>query len=236
MDARPAGRVGSGGRVMTLVVVNAVGLTPRALKHMPRTAKLGDDGFHARVGHDRPGGHLLGAVDVRDRPDADRPRHRRQRLVLPRPRRGLPLAPAQQARAGREGVGDRAPLEARLPRGEPVLVVRDGRLDGPDRHAAPDLPRRRPQVARTLHLSAAAARQPDRPAGRLPALSVLGPDGEHQVVEVDRRRGQDRARQRAAGPAAGLPAAPRLRPPALRPRGPGGAQGRARARRRRSAT
>ena len=50
---------------MTLVVVNAVGLTPRALKHMPRTAKLGDDGFHARVGHDRPGGHLLGAVDVR---------------------------------------------------------------------------------------------------------------------------------------------------------------------------
>ena len=65
---------------------------------------------------------------------------------------------------------------------------------------------------------AAAARQPDRPAGRVPAVPVLGPDGEHQVHQVDRRRGQDRARQRAARPAARLPAAPRLRPPALRAR------------------
>ena len=31
---------------MTLVVVDAVGLTPKALKHMPRTAKLGADGFN----------------------------------------------------------------------------------------------------------------------------------------------------------------------------------------------
>ena len=58
--------------------------------------------------------HLLGAVDVPHRPRADRPRHRRQRLVLPRPRRGLPLAPAQQARPGREGVGDGAARQARL--------------------------------------------------------------------------------------------------------------------------
>ena len=36
---------------------------------------------------------------------------------------------------------------------------------------------------------AAAARQPHRPARRLPALPVLGPDGEHQVHQVDRRRG-----------------------------------------------
>ena len=50
---------------MTLVVINAVGLTPRALKHMPRVSKLGNDGFQARVGHDRPGGHLLRAVDAR---------------------------------------------------------------------------------------------------------------------------------------------------------------------------
>src|SRR4051794_19571159 len=34
---------------MTLVVINAVGLTPRALEHMPRLSKLGDDGFHARL-------------------------------------------------------------------------------------------------------------------------------------------------------------------------------------------
>jgi len=34
---------------MTLVVVDAVGLTPRVLKHMPRVAKLGADGFSAAL-------------------------------------------------------------------------------------------------------------------------------------------------------------------------------------------
>ena len=127
------------------------------------------------------------------------------------------MAPAQQARAGREGLGDRATRQARLPRREPVLVVRDGRDDRPDGHAAAHLPRRRAQVARLLHVPAPAPRQPDRAAGRVPAVSVLGPDGEHQVDGVDRGRRQDRARQRATRPAAGLPAAPRLRPPAVRP-------------------
>src|SRR4051794_28384556 len=32
---------------MTLVVIDAVGLTPRALQHMPRLSKLGSDGFQA---------------------------------------------------------------------------------------------------------------------------------------------------------------------------------------------
>jgi predicted AlkP superfamily pyrophosphatase or phosphodiesterase len=34
---------------MTLVVACAVGLTPRALRHMPRTTRLADDGFQARL-------------------------------------------------------------------------------------------------------------------------------------------------------------------------------------------
>jgi predicted AlkP superfamily pyrophosphatase or phosphodiesterase len=34
---------------MTLVVVDAVGLTPRALKHMPRTSKFGAEGFSAAL-------------------------------------------------------------------------------------------------------------------------------------------------------------------------------------------
>ena len=34
---------------MTLVVVNAVGLTPRALEHMPRLSRLGAEGFRARL-------------------------------------------------------------------------------------------------------------------------------------------------------------------------------------------
>ena len=140
-------------RGMTLVVIDAVGLTPRALKHMPRVSKLGADGFQARLDTIVPAVTCSVQATLLTGLTPDRPRHRRQRLVLPRPRRGLPLAPAQQARAGREGVGDRAPRQARLPRREPLLVVRDGRLDRPDRHAAPDLPRRRPQVAGLLHVS-----------------------------------------------------------------------------------
>ena len=34
---------------MTLVVIDAVGLTPRALEHMPRVSRLGSDGFQARL-------------------------------------------------------------------------------------------------------------------------------------------------------------------------------------------
>ena len=151
-------------------------------------------------------------------PGADRPRDRRQRLVLPRPRRGLPLAPAQPARAGREGLGDGAAGQARLPRRERLLVVRDGRDDRLHGHAAPDLPRRRAQVARLLHRPAGAARPPDRAARRVPAVHVLGPDGGHRVVALDRGGGARMLLDAEdARPADGLPAAPRLRPPALRP-------------------
>src|SRR3954452_13604722 len=38
-----------GGGRMTLVVIDAVGLTPRALRHMPRVSKLGADGFSAAL-------------------------------------------------------------------------------------------------------------------------------------------------------------------------------------------
>src|SRR3954447_19421516 len=34
---------------MTLVVINAVGLTPRALLHMPRLSRLEKEGFRARL-------------------------------------------------------------------------------------------------------------------------------------------------------------------------------------------
>jgi predicted AlkP superfamily pyrophosphatase or phosphodiesterase len=34
---------------MTLVVIDAVGLTPRALEHMPRLSRFGSDGFQARL-------------------------------------------------------------------------------------------------------------------------------------------------------------------------------------------
>ena len=122
--------------------------------------------------------------------DADRPRHRRQRLVLPRPRRGLPLAPAQQARAGREGLGDGAARAspASAPRTcaggtrwarRPTSPSRRGRSTTPTGASRPT----------ATPIPPAAARQPDRPARRVPAVPVLGPDGEHHVVALDRRRG-----------------------------------------------
>ena len=49
---------------MTLVVIDAVGLTPRALKHMPRLSKLGSGRLPGEPGPDRPRGHLLRAGDA----------------------------------------------------------------------------------------------------------------------------------------------------------------------------
>ena len=112
------------------------------------------------------------------RPDADRPRHRRQRLVLPRPRRGLPLAPAQRARAGREGLGDRAPRAspASAPRTSaggtrwarrPTSPSRRGRSTTPTAASRPTATRTRPQ----LHDDLTGA------LGDVPAVPLLGADG-----------------------------------------------------------
>ena len=171
---------------MTLVVIDAVGLTPRALTHMPRLRRARRRGLPGPRGPRAARRDLLRAVDLPHRARADRPRDRRQRLVLPRPRRGLPVAPAQRARAGREGVGDRAAREARLQGRERLLVVRHGRLDRPHGHAAADLLRRRQEGARLLHVAAGAARPAHGRAGGVPPLHVLGPDGGHHVVALDR--------------------------------------------------
>src|SRR5918994_671229 len=178
-------------------------------------------------------GHLLRAGEHAHRPPADGARHRRQRLVLPRPRRGLPLAPAQQARPGREGLGDGAPGAAGLQGGERLLVVRDGREHGLHGHAAADLLRRRREGARLLHAAAVAARPAHGRARRVPALHVLGPDREHHLVALDRRGIAQAPRLRAARHAPRVPAAPRLRPPAVRAGRPGVRGGGRRARRRR---
>ena len=85
----------------TLVVLDVVGLTPRLLAHMPRLRAVADGGFQADARHRAARGDLLGAVHLPHRRAARRARHRRQRLVLPRPRRGAALAAAQ--RAGRRG-------------------------------------------------------------------------------------------------------------------------------------
>ena len=86
---------------------------------------------------------------------------------------------------------DGAPREARLPRRQPLLVVRDGRDDRLDGHAAADLPRRRRASRPT------ATRDPpelhDRLTGALGDVPALPRTGARRAgiasSKLDRRRG-----------------------------------------------
>ncbi len=68
-----------------------------------------------------------------------------------------------------------------------LLVVRHGRGQRPARHAAPDLPRRRPQVARLLHPAPRRCTTTWRRARDVPAVQLLGTDRGHRLLPVDRR-------------------------------------------------
>ena len=163
-------------RMTSTLLLDVVGLTPRALAHMPRLRALATSGAAGPLGTVLPAVTCSVQSTILTGLAPARARHRRQRLVLPRPRRGAPVAPAQRAGAGREGLGDRPARPARLHRRQRLLVVRDGREHRHHRHAATDLPRRRPQGARLLHAPARPARRADRRARRVPAVPVLGAD------------------------------------------------------------
>ncbi len=109
---------------------------------------------------------------------------------------------SQRARAGREAVGDGAPRASPgFTVRQPLLVVRDGRLDRRDGHAAADLPRRRAQGARLLHAAAGAAR---RAARRSSARSRSSPSGARPPGIASSRwiagAARARARRRRARP------------------------------------
>ena len=191
LDARPARRARSGGGRMTLVVIDAVGLTPARAASTCRGCRARRRRLPgARSTRSCPPSPARCSRRFLTGPDAGRARHRRQRLVLPRPRRGVPLAPAQPARAGREGLGDRAPRAspASAPRTSaggtrwarrPTSRSRRGRSTTPTARKSPDCYTDPPQLHD--HLTGAAR--------RVPAVPVLGADGEHHVVALDRRRG-----------------------------------------------
>ena len=82
---------------------------------------------------------------------------------------------------------------------EPLLVVRDGRDDRPDADAAPDLPRRRPQVAGLLHGAACAPRRARRrSSARSPSSSTGARRASIASSEWIGRRGRTRPAPRAA--------------------------------------
>ncbi len=145
-----------------------------------------------------------------------RARHRRQRLVLPRPRRGAPLAPAQRAGAGREAVGRRPPQRPGYKvanvcwwyaMGADVdSTVTPRPVYHADGRKSPDCWTWPPELHDRL----------TDELGAVPAVHLLGPDGGDPQLALD-RRGRARADARAR-PDPGLRAAPRLRPAAVRPR------------------
>ena len=208
------------------------GAHPRAAEacteHRPRRQArrnaCADDG-HAGRHDDR-------AVDVRHRHSAARAWHRRERLVFPRPRRSVVLAPVQPSGAWRETLGRGEAARSVVHVRQALLVVqhvRVGRLFG---HAASDVSGRRAQAARCLHPPGRASRRIAARARTVPAVPLLGSGGRHREHALDRPLRD--ARLRAATPHADarLPAAPRLQPAALRPR-PSGDRARSSGRRRR---
>ena len=156
-----------------------------ARAHAPAARASPTSGFRAAAGHRAARGDLLGAVHVPHRRAAQRARHRRQRLVLPRPGRGL-LWRQHHALVGGEKVWQAAR------RHEPGYTVANvcwwyamgADVDWTVTPAA-GLLRRRAQGAGLLHRPAGAARRADRRAGHVPAVHLLGSGRRHRLVAVD---------------------------------------------------
>ena len=213
---------------MTLVVIDAVGLTPaRAGAHAAALAARRRRLPGPRSTPSCPPSPARVQSTFLTGLTPDRARHRRQRLVLPRPRRGASCGASTTRWSQGEKVWETA---RRAKPGYRVANVcwwyamgADDRLHG---HAAADLLRRRPQGARLLHRPAASCTTTSpAPLGEFPLFQYWGADGEHQVVASGSpTRRSSVLDHEDARPAARLPAAPRLRPPALRPRAPRGRQ------------
>ena len=168
------------------LVLNVVGLTPALLPHAPNLNRLAGGGGMRPLTTVTPGGHDDRSVHVRDRDAAARSRHRRQRLVFPRPLRGFVLAPVEPPGAGREVVGRRQAARSRLHLRQAVLVVQHVFHRRHRGDAAADVSRRRPQAAGHPHLAGRAARRAAAAARPVPAVPLLGPGRGHRLQPLDR--------------------------------------------------
>ena len=116
-------------------------------------------------------------------------------------------------RSGRPASG--ATRTSPAPRCSGGTTCTRGRLE---RHAAADVPGRRPQDPRPLRRAARAARRARRQARPVPAVQVLGAGADIASSAWIARATHARARHAQADAHALLPAAPRLQPAAARPR------------------
>ena len=183
-----------------LLVLDVVGLTPAAARAhaAPRRAR--------RPTGSRPSSapccpavtctvqstFLTGAA-------ARRARHRRQRLVLPRSwarsSSGGSTTRSCRARSSGRRPGARDP---ELPRGQRLLVVRDGRDDrhAPSRRGRSTTPTGASRRTATRVPAGAARRADRRRSATFPLFQYWGPTRGHRLVGVDRRRGRQRVMRR----------------------------------------
>ena len=163
------------------LVINAVGLTQSLLgDHTPRLRTFAIAWEVARDRSRAPRRHLQRAIDLPHRQMADRARHRRQRLVLPRHVRSAisgsrRTSSSSRRRSGMSAKQRRPDVYLR----EHLLVVRDVFVGGLHRHAAPAVPGRRSQAARRLDAPADASRRAAARARAVSAVQILGP-GHHR--------------------------------------------------------
>ncbi len=91
-----------------VLLLDVVGLTSTALAHMPRLRQLAANGWQSELATVLPAVTCSVQSTMLTGLQPGGARDRGQRLVLPRARRRLPVAPAQPPRRGREALGGRA--------------------------------------------------------------------------------------------------------------------------------
>ena len=122
---------------------------PTHAENRPVSGNRGEGQYCSRLSRR----HLHGAVELPYRQIARRPRHRRERLVSPRVGRGAVLETIEPPGSRPQNLGRFAGARSGFHLRETVLVVQhvfERRLFD---HAPPDVPRRRPQGFRHLHLA-----------------------------------------------------------------------------------
>ena len=162
------------------LVLNVVGMTPALACPCAEPGRAGEAGRRCgRCDTVDAGGDDDGAIHFRHRHAAARARHRRQRLVFPRPVRDLAVAPVQPPGRRREVLGRGTPPRPVLHLRQAVLVVqhvfdaptsrsRRGRCIRPTAASFPTSIRIRPELRDELQARA-------RPVSAVPLLGARPP-------------------------------------------------------------
>ena len=173
-----------------LVLINAVGLTPKLLAFAPRLKQLAANGLAQVAPRSGAGRHLHGTGHHLDRRASARARDRRQRLAVPRHGRDSVLATIECAHPGRANLRDGTPpgnrARAAVPGGQALLVVQPGGGGRDQRDPQALLWGRRQQGLRHHRRAPRAMRAARARPRPLPVPHVLGTECRAPLHAVDR--------------------------------------------------